>query len=814
MRCNPSALMEVQATAPAFATRASVCLHCGNEVPARLAGEEFCCQGCRTVHSILNARGLGQYYELKALTGGFRKASPVQERSDTFDYLDDPEFQKSYAIDGVMRFYLEGVHCLACIWLVEKLPELVPGVKAARLDLGTSVATVTIAPGGSFAACARELQKFGYRPHAVRDGESEIHQKRENLRMLLRLGVAGACAGNIMLLAISVYGGASGWIASLFNWVSFALTLPVLFYSATPFYKSAWSSLRARSVSIDLPLAGAILLGAVLSTVNLIRGSDHVYFDSITALVFLLLATRYLLLRSQQAALRASSLALFLTPSVVRKRMLDGVIREVQLDSVFPEDVLEVRAGEIIPVDGQVIEVSSQINGALLTGEAEPSDAAPGTQVFAGTVNTLAPLLVKVSARGAASRLGKILSAVERDASSKSTIVGLADRYAKYFVAGVLVLAAGVFMTVSLAYGLSEGLDRTLALLIVTCPCALALATPLGMSFTLGKAARAGMIIKGAQALEKLAHVREVWLDKTGTITAGNFEVVEWRPAPWLEEPGSARLRDLLPQAVVTLESRSHHPLGRAITRHIQAGQVWELLPVERFREDLGKGVSGQVEGRFFELLQWRGEGAAPGTAVAVRVDGKLAGTLLLGDRVREDSASAIRALRSIGVEPGMLTGDTWGAALQVGERVGISRERIIAECSPEGKSSSVKGRDGVLMVGDGANDAVALASAYVGVAVHGGMEISLRAADGYLQSPGVMPIYRMIVLARETIRVIRRNLVFSLFYNFVGAGATIAGWVTPLFAAFFMPVSAFTVFTCALIGTRRMRAILREAGP
>ncbi|MCM2323550.1 MAG: heavy metal translocating P-type ATPase metal-binding domain-containing protein, partial [Oligoflexia bacterium] len=562
------------------------CLHCG-----RASGESFCCEGCEAVFAILHSRGLSEYYALKKTGGWLRQPLPAAVPGRSYTYLDDPAFLKLYAMSAPgggleMTFYAEGIHCVACVWLLEKLPELVKGLSSVRLDLGSSTALVRIPEGGSFAAAAREFERLGYRPHPVRGEELEQHQKRENRQMLIRLGIAGACHGNLMLLAVSLYGGATGTLAKAFSWVSLALFLPVAIYSAVPFYRDAWVSLRTRRISIDVPIALGVVGGTLASTVNLFRGSSHIYFDSLSSLVFLLLGSRYLLKRAHENAFRSSKLLHFLMPSSVRRRLAQTESYEqVGIEVIAPGDVVKVLPNEPIPVDGTVIAGRSTIHCALLTGESDPVGVGEGEIVHAGTVNQASVLEIRATGAGYATRLGRILKAIEEGAQRKAPIVTLTDAVARRFVGAVLVFAALAWLGTGWHLGWEAGFERALALLIITCPCGLALATPLALSISIGKAARSGLLIKGADVLERLARVDKVFLDKTGTLTTGEFEVLEWSVAP-----GDERIAA---HAAVALESRSNHPIAKAVVRHlIRSRQVRDadrLPAVEDFEETAGK---------------------------------------------------------------------------------------------------------------------------------------------------------------------------------------------------------------------------------
>lgn len=732
--------------------RQSICTHCGNPITQHpvlppfgavgkiegldSASPVFCCRGCFTVYQWLETEGLSRFYDLKAMGCSLRPSVGAPDTTDqvaeSFSHLDDPEFVKNYATrvssgrvsegqgqdlqQGLrMDFYLEGVHCTACVWLVEQLSRRLPFVRYSRLNLGSAVATIQIDESGSFSQVANEILKMGYRPHAVKRGEQSTIQKKENRLLLIRLGVAAACAGNIMLLAISLYLGADGRMAEHFKWLSAILYLPVVFFSAVPFYQSAWSALKQKTASIDIPVVFGLLLGSVTSYFNLATGHDEVYFDSLASLVFLLLSTRYLLKRIQQTSLSASSLLPYLTP--FRARVWSSKVSsfsQVPVDQVRVGDRLQVLPGELIPTDGIVLAGESQINCSLLSGESELVSTRPGQIAFAGTMNVTEPFEIQVTQSGTQTRLGQILQSMEQVAGERAPISVLTDRISRVFVLLVLLLSVGVFFWHGVVTGTfggwHEGLNRALAISIVTCPCTFALATPLVLSITLGKLARVGILVKGAEALERLSQVNTVLLDKTGTLT----------------------------------------------------------------------------------LAAQRSSGASR------------------SDEIRPEARGVVQKLLRLGLQIWILSGDRSEAVKRAAACVGLDESRALSGVGPEDKRAFAAQHPRAMMVGDGANDALALAGAFVSVAVNSGVEISMRAADIYLTRPGIEPVPHLLVASRETLKIIRRNLAFSVIYNFIAAGAALAGKINPLFAAVLMPASALTVFLSSMAGTRRLRETIR----
>ncbi len=779
------------------------CKHCAN--PAY--GKAFCCAGCETVYHLLHDKGLGHYYEIQNESSWIRAGLPAASKYENFSYLEDADFLKDYAKlspEGLLQmdFYLEGVHCVACLWLIEKLPQLLLDVKSAQLDLGKSIASITLNAQGSFAKVAQTLSHFGYKPHPLKQNEeAQDLEKKENRSLLIKLGIAGGCTGNIMLMAVSLYGGAQGVEGRFFEWISFFLFLPVLFYSAIPFYQSSYSALKTRTLSIDVPIMMAVLVGAATSIVNLLRGSPLIYFDSLSALIFLLLTSRYILKRIQQRVFSSSPLLHFLSANQAQRLNRDTqLFEEISASALKAGDYIRVSENEVLPADGILRKGKASLNKALLTGESAPVSVQKNEEVFSGTVNLGEEIEIEVTASGAASRLGLLLKEIESGHLYKAQVVQFADSLAKYFVWGVLSVAAAVllyFFQVSP----ETGLNRALTLIIVTCPCTLAFATPLALSISLKRAAARGILIKGSDILEKLTQAKTLILDKTGTLTEGNFELLQWMENA--EDNFKTR------QAVVSLESRSKHPIAQALLRYFQNDAPIQILPVSEFKEVFGQGVSGKVEGNSYEIKAK----AAPKSAlskgancIGVWRNQELVAQALLGDRLRSDSICSIQELRKLALDPYILSGDNEAAVDKVAQQLQISASHQKALASPETKKDFLKNFSQAIMVGDGANDALALSSAFVGIAVHGSMEVSLRAADVYLTRSGLQPIIELIQISRDTLRVVRRNFAFSLFYNLLGGGLAILGYIHPLVAAVLMPLSSLTVLTSSLVGTRKLR--------
>jgi Cu2+-exporting ATPase len=790
---------------------AATCAHCGLPVAAGLVERgamlPFCCQGCRAAWRILHESGLEQYYRLPE-----RRGRAVDTSGKSFEEYDHPRFAELHVrprADGLAEtdLVLEGVHCASCVWLVERTPRIVAGLVSAELDAPRALVHVVWDPGRTrLSAVARGLDALGYRPHPFRAAGMESLRRAEDRAMLARIGVAGAIAGNVMLLALALY---SGWFTGIereyeraFRWISLLLTVPAVLGPGGLFFRGAWASLRARTLHMDLPVALAIGAGFVRGAVNTLASErGPIYFDGVTLLIFLLLVGRFLQQRAQRAATDAAELLVAFAPSTARVVGEDGV-REVPIEALLPGMTVEVRAGETIPADGQVQAGRSDVDVSFLTGESRPAVVAPGGEVWAGAVNRSASLRVHVTEAGEATRLGRILREVEAGSRRRAPIVRLADRLAGTFVAVVLALAVLTGL-LWLRLAPARALDNAVALLIVTCPCALGLATPLAVTVAIGRAARAGVLIRGGDALEALARPGRLVLDKTGTVTEGRSTLVSWEGA------------DEAKPLVRALERHSSHPLASGFA------DAWPGLPVLEAREVAytpGGGLEGVVGGRrvvvgSIAFVSSRAPGddalARPAadaalTPVLVAVDGRVVARASFGDPVRADAADSLAALRARGWRPELLSGDDPAVVAAVGARLGFPAQACRGGAAPEEKLAIIEAavRVGpVVMVGDGVNDAAAIARATVGVGVRGGAEACLAAADVFLVRPGLAGLVTLVEGARRTFGVIRRNIAFSLVYNLAGAGLAIAGLINPLVAAILMPASSLTVILLSWLG-------------
>lgn len=803
---TPLATPDANAASP-LAPAPARCAHCSEPVPAPEsgAGLQFCCTGCRTVYSALLENNLTAYYEQARELAPATQQSRSKTRGSDYAHLDDPGLQELHSLDKgdhkEIELYLEGLHCAACVWLVERLPQLNSGVHSARLSFADGRLTLGWFPDRvALSQLAQILDSLGYPPHPAGLGRNREQQQRVDRTLLLRIGVAGAVFGNVMLFSFALYSGAAQGMSretlQFFRWASCLLAVPTVLWTALPFFRGAYLALRTKTAHMDLPISIGIAAALVSGSISTLRGHGEIYFDTITMLVFLLLLGRWLGARQQRIATAATDLMLALAPSTCR--LLSGdTSRQVPTASVERGALIELLAGDRIGVDGEVVAGQSTIDESWLTGESRLLHVTVGSKVSAGTVNLSERLVVSATRTGKDTRLADIVRQVERASSERPPIVLFADRMSGYFTLFVLSLAA---FTVWL-WGFETGVPHAVALLIVTCPCALGLATPMAASVALGRAARRGILVKGMRFIELLAKPGLIVFDKTGTLTLGQQTLVDF--------DASAEIAALVRAA----ERGSAHPIARVLERDLPLSTA---LPVTDFVETPGGGVAARVRGRTVRVGNAAFVGCDVGRAAArsasllerglspiyVSVDGELAACAGIGDGVRPEAQKTLATLRGLGYRFAILSGDNQVIVDQLVALLGVDFEVAKGGQSPEDKLRFVeqaRSAGVVLMVGDGVNDAAALAAASVGVAVHGGAEASMAAADVFTTETGLGPIVDLALGARRTLRTIRLNLALSLAYNSTAAALSVLGLITPLLAAILMPLSSLTVLLNSL---------------
>jgi Cu2+-exporting ATPase len=805
------------------------CAHCG--LPAPRAEDprmpSFCCHGCRGAYELIRGWGLEEYYALRDSLGGGETGAVVV--SDRYAELDDPMLlgrSAPQAAGGdllVCRLAVSGLHCGACAWLIERSARQVPGWHSARVRMNDHSVDVVFDPRQTkLSQIAVRLGQLGYRLAPMTDGGSHERAAAENRRLLIQIAIAGFCAMNAMWIAVALYAGSfSGMEAEHERALRYAGVLLGLLSVTIPgrtFFRGALASLRTMTPHMDLPIALGIGVGALGGVYSSITGRGDVYFDSIAILVFFLLVGRWVQFRQQRRAAESVGLLMRLAPRTATRVEPDGTTKLVPTDTLRVDDVIRVIAGEGIPADGIVLTGESMLDRSLLTGESRPVLVVVNDGVHAGTANIQSPLEIRVTAVGMESRVGKLMRLVEEAAESKAPVVQLADAIGGWFVAIVIGLA---LLTVVLWWNISpsRGVENAVALLIVACPCALAMATPLALAVGIGRAAKRKILVRGGDVLEQITKPGMVWFDKTGTLTEGRLHVTEL-------------IGDDVDEALAmaaAVERNSNHPAALSIVAEgdRRASRISAKFVAEDVRQVAGGGVVGRVAGRQvvvghvdflngegIELaLAWRDRADAiarsGATPVLIAIDGAVAAGVRIEDELRRDAGQVVDYLISSGWRVGILSGDHPEAVAHVADKLGVPRELACGGLTPEAKLARIQRSQGeggtVIMVGDGVNDAAALAAADVGVSLRGGAEASLEAAPVYLADGQLLGMQTLWMGAKRTVQVIRRNFVASLTYNAIAVGLAMAGRIDPLVAAILMPISSLTVLTLTL-GTPTFR--------
>jgi Cu2+-exporting ATPase len=775
----------------------------------------MCCAGCEAVASAIVAAGLDDYYA--------RRDNYPESRLDALpdivtdlSVFDRPEIQAGFVTQpspeqSEAALILEGITCPACVWLNETHLARQPGVVAVNINYTTNRARVRWDTRvTSLSAILAAIQGIGYRAYPYDAQSLEAAQRREARGLLTRFAIAGLGMLQVMMYALPGYLAADGRIAadlrSLMDWAALILTLPVVLYSAFPFISGAWRDVRTGRVGMDVPVALAILIAFAASLLGTVSAEGAVYFDSIVMFVFLLLGARYLELRARQKAashLESLSRAVPATANCLAQFPNSMHAELVPAGSLVEGQYVLVRPGETIPVDGLIEQGETEVDEALLTGESMPVSRFEGDRVVGGSINRGNPVVVCVEHVGEHTMLSAIVKLMERAAHSRPRLQEFTDRVAARFVAVVLILAAGVAAW-WLVVDPSRALPIVVSVLIVSCPCALALATPMAMAVATSFAGRSGLLITRSHALETLAQASHFVIDKTGTLTEGKVT---------LNEIGALTIsREEALSLAGALEHGSEHPIATAI-REV-AGST---RTSQRLLNVPGKGIEGVVDGRRYRIgtadfaIELAGRKKIPNEAFQtwLATEDELLAGFSFNDRLRPDAVRLVRALRALGSEIVLLSGDHATPVSETAAKLDITTWR--AAMAPQDKVDYVRKLQEqgaiVAMIGDGVNDAPVLAQAQVSVAMMSGAALAQGAADMVLLSNRLSDVAEMVRYARRTRRIVRQNLAWAVGYNIVAIPLAMTGYVTPWMAAIGMSASSLLVVLNALRLNRQPRA-------
>jgi P-type Cu2+ transporter len=689
---------------------------------------------------------------------------------------------------------LPTAHCAACIVGVEHSLADLPGVRLARVNLTLKRATIEADPDTDPQELADFLTSIGYEAYELdASALTSTATDRSSRDILMRVGVAGFGMMNVMLLSVAVWSGAADATRDLFHWVSAAISLPIIAFSAQPFFRNAWGTLRVGRLNMDVPISLAILLAAGMSLYETAYSGEHAYFDAALSLTFFLLAGRYLDHRTRAVARSAAEELAALEVPRAHRVLADGREEVVSVAALAVGDLVRVVPGARVPVDGMVEEGESEIDRSLLTGESLPVFAGPGDMLNAGEVNLTGPLTVRVAAAGKDTSLHRMADLVAMAETSRNKYTSLADKAAQIYAPAVHLLALAAFLAWLWITGgdIRHALNIAVAVLIITCPCALGLAVPAVTTAASGRLFRQGMLLKSATATERLAQVDHVVFDKTGTLTEGN---------PKLDNMGDHAEADL--GVALALAQGSSHPLARAIVEAVQASGL-RAARISQVKEIPGHGVEAVWEGQEVRLgrAEWLGAKGLDRTATYLKIGKRPAVAFTFNDKLRDGAAEAVAALKAKGMKVTLISGDAPAAVQDVAFRLGIEDYR--ANMLPEDKVRAVEALAGegklVLMVGDGLNDTAALAAAHVSISPATALEATRVVSDIVLLGQSLAPIGGAVTLSRSATRRIKENFAIAAAYNAIAIPIALVGLATPLAAALAMSASSITVSLNAL---------------
>ncbi len=814
------------------------CFHCGLDLPAvdiittDIQGEarQFCCSGCAQVCEIIHNSGLDTFYEHAPESRAWSTPEQAPEDAEIFDEETvQAEFVRARP-DGTYQadFLIEGIHCPACVWLIENAAKQHKGVTYAEVSLTRHKLHLRWNPEDM--KLSEAIQAIGRVGYCAVPYEEDLEQKANKERrqnLLFRTAFAGFVFANVMTAAVCLYGGdffgiQPKWRA-IFEWYSMVLTFAGIAYSGRTFFISAWRAIKTLKPNMDLPISIGISTSFLWSSYVTIfqpKGIEsHVYFDSVSMFIFLILVGRFLESSARETAGSATRHLLGLLPRSARLILEDGDEKLIPLRVVKLGDVLRIKPGDRIPVDGEVLEGCSEVDEAIISGESRPVNKREHQQVIGGTLNISGQLKIKTTHLGRESVLSQIVALVEHAQDSKVHIQHLADRIVPWFVVTILSLASITFAFWMWRADFAFAAVAAITVLIITCPCALGLATPMAISIGAGLGGKLGILIKRGSALEQMLNLTHVVFDKTGTLTRGQLTVQHYQAVEGIE-PAT------LFSQIRSLERASEHPLAQAIEDKLSDSPLISALT--DFENVAGRGVQGCFENEVLHVgsLGWalhrqvqiptpimqaiEAEEAKGNTIVVAFAKEQLLAWFALGDELRPEAAEVLQRLQDQGVGISMLTGDRQASADAMVRQLQLKQPiQVLAEVLPSEKTDKIKALQNqgyqVAMVGDGVNDAPALTQADVGIAMGQATDISAHAADVVLLG-GLDKLPLAFELSKQTMRTIKQNLGISLGYNLLVIPLAMAGMIHPLFAAIAMPASSLLVIGNALLIHKRVK--------
>ena len=778
---------------------AGVCHHCGETLPqspvradAEGGTREFCCEGCAAAARWIADAHLDDYYRLRSAPGG-----RVDADAPALAAWDREELLAGHAreVDGGREITVltDGMRCAACAWLIDRALAREPGVLESSANAITGRIRIAWDPARTaLSQPLARLAALGYRPYLATGQAREAARRRERNRDLLRIGLAGIGAMQAMMFAEALYLDTRGEMPlptrDFFRWITFMVSTPVVFWAGWPFIVGAWNELRGRRLGMDVLIAGSTLLAWAVSTIETVRGGVHVWFDAAVMFVFLLLMARQLEQRARGIASAQVDALARARPAFATRELADGSRESVPIDALAVGDVVRIAVGEPVPADGVLLEDEAHFEESLLTGESVPVTRHAGDAVFAGTACREHAAKIRVTGVGTGTRLAELARLVESAQAHRPALAQGTERIAGWFVAGLLLAAVAVYAWWRV-HEPARAFEVVLALLVISCPCALSLAVPAALAAAHGALARIGVLSVRPDALQRLAQATDVVFDKTGTLGDGKPHLQGVDACRGIDADAALRI-------AAALERDSNHPLAAAFA------QVADAPVAGGVRAIAGRGVEGTVEG-----VRWRigtapfATGSDDDGAVWLGNDAGARARFTFAEHQRVDAAQALQRLREQGLTLHLASGDAAAPVARFASAMGIADPH--ARQSPEDKLALVRamqrdGRGGA-MVGDGLNDAPVLAGADVSLAIGDGAALAQRSADLVLSGSSLGNVPAAIEIARRTHRIVRQNLAWAIGYNLLALPLAAAGMVTPWLAALGMALSSLAVTANAL---------------
>ena len=798
----------------------NLCFHCGEpgadgerwSVVIDGQPRAMCCPGCKAIAETIVASGLKDYYkhrtELPELTPAEFEDSDLTAR-ESLTLYDSDALQRRFVARNQgenadlaeATFIIDGISCAACAWLIEHRVNQLPGVEQAVLNLSNHRLVVRWQYDRiAVSSIAEAIYRLGYKASPFSATEQEEQRSREGKQAIRRLAVAGIGMMQVMMIAVPLYVGMADQYEFFMRMASLVLTLPVVLYGAFPFFQAALRDLRTRHLTMDVPVSLAIFLAFCASIWSTMNHGKEVYFDSVCMFTFFLLLGRFLEMRARHRMGKAGNNLMTLLPNVALKVAEDGSEEVIASEDIRVGDILRLEPGHAIPADGVVLEGRSSVDEAALTGEYLPIRKENGSQLIGGTFNVESPLLMKVTATGAEAQLSTIMRLMDRAQQEKPRIALIADTVASRFVLAVLIVSVSVFSYWWLA-GNADAFFIALSVLVVTCPCALSLATPTALTAATATLRERGLLISKGHVLEVLNKVNRVVFDKTGTLTQGRLTLEDVIP---LADISKEQLESL----AAGLERHSTHPIARAFRRT-------DCADVSQVEQIPGKGIIGLWQSQSLRLghadFAWpentpaEPDRRASGQWLLLANDEQPLGWFRLDDSVRRHADRLIDGLKDRGIQVSLLTGDPGEAGPRLAQQLGIDDVR--RGVSPEEKLAAVRQwqQQGeiVMMVGDGINDVPVLAGADIALAVNEASDLAKTNADAMLTNGRLETLLAAIDGAAKTRRIIMQNIGWALLYNLIALPVAAAGYIPPWAAAIGMSLSSLLVVTNALRLTR-----------